>query len=86
MKYIYLALNRLAGTGRFQRRYWKHFIPAGSSITAIKLGGPLKWCRVDEKSATKRFTALIFWFFCIKAKEQVQTTSGSLKRVAPQKR
>jgi hypothetical protein len=29
-------------------------------------------CRVAEKPAAKSFTALIFWFFCIKAKEQTE--------------
>jgi len=39
-------------------------------ITPQNPDGPFNGCRVDETLAGKSFTALIFWFFCIKTKEQ----------------
>jgi hypothetical protein len=54
----------------FSDTRWHNFIPAHFWITETVVDGPLKLCRVAEKPAAKSFTALIFWFFCIKAKEQ----------------
>ncbi|TVR17197.1 MAG: hypothetical protein EA391_05495 [Balneolaceae bacterium] len=62
------GLESIGGNRVFSVMLWQHFIPAGSLIKADDRDGPLKWCRIDEKPAGKRFTTLIFWSFWIKPK------------------
>jgi hypothetical protein len=66
------GLESVGGNRVFSAALWQHLIPAGSSIICNEFDGPFKWCRVDEKPADnpESFRGLIFWFFCIKAKEQ----------------
>jgi hypothetical protein len=68
------GLESIGGNRVFSDTRWHNLLPAGSLVTLMVSDGPFKLCRVAEKPAAKRFTALIFWFFWIKPKEQTESS------------
>ncbi len=60
LSYCLPGLESIGGNRVFSTTLWQHLIPAGFLNAVYELNGPSKWCRVDEKPADKRFTALIF--------------------------